>query len=63
MKASGNAYEPPKMNIYYFDDNEQILTASSGTGTGPTPTPDPSAEFAANALNNLFGGSNTTIEK
>ncbi len=61
MKANGNAYEPPKMNIYYFDDNDRILTASGGTGS--TPTPDPSANFAANALNNYLGGTNTTVEK
>lgn len=47
-------YEPPKMKIYRFDDNDRILTDSSGV----TPTPD----YAARALNELMGGTNTTIE-
>ena len=63
MDKNRRAYEPPKMKIYQFDDNDQILTASSGTNpppgtTDPTPTPD----YAANALNQLLGGPNTTIE-
>ena len=45
-------YEPPKATIYRFDENDRILTASGGD------TPD----YAANALNALFGGTNTTIE-
>ena len=44
-------YEPPKAAIYRFDENDRILTASGGP-------PD----YAANALNELFGGTNTTIE-
>ena len=44
---------------------------SSGSGGGgsatdpPTPTPPPTQtpDYAANALNKLFGGTNTTIEK
>lgn len=44
-------YEPPKATIYRFDENDRILTASGGE-------PD----YAANALNALFGGTNTTIE-
>lgn len=47
-------YEPPKATIYRFDENDRILTTSGGV----TPTPD----YAANALNALFGGTNTTIE-
>ena len=46
------AYEPLKMKVYRFDDNNLILTASG------EPTPD----YAANALNQLMGGTNTTIE-
>ena len=64
MSKNGKVYEPPKMKVYQFDDNDQILTASGGAGgtPTPTPTPDPTAEYAANALNQLFGGTNTTIE-
>ena len=50
-------YEPPRMTVYRFDDNDLILTASGGSGS-PAPTPD----YAANALNQLLGGTNTTIE-
>lgn len=57
MDKNGRIYEPPKAKIYRFDDNDQILTASGGGGT------DPTAEYAANALNALMGGTNTTIEK
>lgn len=59
MKQNGGAYEPPKMKIYQFDDNDLLLTAS---GT-PTPAPAVQADYAADALNELFGGTNTTIEK
>ena len=65
MNKSGKAYEPPMAKVYRFDDNEQILTASSGTGGGGT-TPDPvtpTADYAARALNELMGGTNTTIEQ
>lgn len=56
-------YEPPKTKIYRFDDNDRILTESGGENTDPTPTPEPTPDFAANALNEFFGGTNTTIEK
>lgn len=59
MSKSGRVYEPPKAKIYRFDNNDQILTASGGS----TPTPDPTADYAARALNDLMGGTNTTIEK
>lgn len=59
MSQNKKAYEPPKAKIYWFDENEQILTESGGAALPPTPTP----EYAANALNQLFGGTNTTIEK
>lgn len=49
-------YEPPTVKVYPFDDNDLILTASSGII-------DPNADYAANALNQYFGGTNTTIEK
>ena len=57
MSKNGKVYEPPKAKIYRFDDNDQILTASGGGGTA-----EPVPEYAANALNQLFGGTNTTIE-
>lgn len=50
-------YEPPRMTVYRFDDNDLILTASGEISTQP-PTPN----YAANALNQLLGGTNTTIE-
>ena len=65
MNKNERAYEPPKAKIYRFDDNDQILTASQGTGGGgsdPTTPTTPTPEYAANALNQLFGGTNTTIE-
>ena len=58
MNKNGKVYEPPKAKIYRFDDNDQILTESGRVD----PVPDPTAEYAANALNQLFGGTNTTIE-
>ena len=58
MNKNGKVYEPPKAKIYRFDDNDQILTESGGAD----PTPDPTAEYAANALNQLFVVTNTTIE-
>lgn len=60
MKLNEKAYEPPKTKIYRFGDNDKILTESGGGGTATTP--DPIAEYAANALNESFGGINTTIE-
>lgn len=57
MKQIGEAYEPPKMKIYQFDDNDLVLTDSG------TSTPAVKADYAADALNQLFGGTNTTIEK
>lgn len=59
MKRKEREYEPPKMKIYQFDDNDQILTASGGS-LEPSPTPNPN--YAANALNEFMGGTNTTIE-
>lgn len=50
MNREQLAYEPPKTKIYRFDDNDRILTESG------------IAEYAANALNELFDGTNTTIE-
>lgn len=55
MNKNERVYEPPKAKIYRFDDNDQILTESGGVDP-------PTAEYAANALNQLFGGTNTTIE-
>ena len=58
MNQKEMAYEPPKAKIYRFDENDRILTDSNGTGGGETLT----ADYAANALNQLLGGTNTTIE-
>lgn len=58
MTKNSMAYEAPKAKVYRFDENDQILTSSST----PT-TPEPTAEFAANALNQLFKGTSTTIEQ
>ena len=54
MMKNSMAYEAPKAKVYRFDENDQILTASGEATTAP--------EYAANALNQLFGGTNTTIE-
>ena len=48
-------YEPPKATIYRFDENDRILTASGESESA-------AANYAANALNQLMGGTNTTIE-
>lgn len=53
MNKNGLQYEPPKTKIYRFDDNDRILTESGIV--------EP-AEYAANALNDFLGGTNTTIE-
>ena len=58
MTKNGTTYEPPKARVYRFDENDKILTFS-GTPTAPEPT----AEYAANALNRLMNGTNTTIER
>ena len=54
MNREQLAYEPPKTKIYRFDDNDRILTESGIV--------EPIAEYAANALNEYLGGTNTTIE-
>ena len=58
MNKNERAYQPPKAKIYRFDDNEQILTASGTVNPPSTQTPN----YAANALNEFMGGTNTTIE-
>ena len=58
MNQNVRSYEPPKMKIYQFDDNDLILTTSGGINQ-PEPTPN----YAANALNELMNGTNTTIEQ
>ena len=58
MNKAKKPYEPPRLKIYQFDDNDQILTASGDV----TPIPDPTPNYAANALNEFMGGTNTTIE-
>ena len=54
MNREQLAYEPPKTRIYRFDDNDRILTESGIV--------EPIADYAANALNQFMGGTNTTIE-
>lgn len=61
MEKKEKKYEPPMMQVFRFDDTEKILTASGGAG-GSGITPSPTPDYAANALNKLFGGTNTTIE-
>lgn len=56
MMKNSMAYEAPKAKVYRFDENDQILTASGDV------TPEPTPNYAANALNQLLGGTNTTIE-
>lgn len=60
MNQKEREYEAPKAKIYRFDDNDRILTESSGVN--PPSTPDLTADYAANALNKLMDGTNTTIE-
>lgn len=64
MSKNGKVYEAPKAKVYQFDDNDQILTASGGGSNTPTPTPTPTptVDYAARALNEFMGGTNTTIE-
>lgn len=57
MEEKEKKYEPPMMQVFRFDDTEKILTASGGTNP-----PAAVGEYAANALNQLMGGTNTTIE-
>ena len=58
MTKNSMAYEAPKAKVYRFDENDQILTASGGLAD-PTA---PQVDYAARALNELMGGTNTTIE-
>lgn len=76
MKKDIKKYEPPSMKVYRFTDQDKVLTVSGGiqepggssgseesssTAESTTPT-TPTPNYAANALNQLFGGTNTTIE-
>lgn len=58
MNKNIREYEPPKTTIYRFNNNDRILTESGL----PVPAPDPTAYYAAEALNEYFGGTNTTFE-
>ena len=49
-------YEPPKTKIYRFDDNDRVLTESSNPEL-------PISVYAAEALGDFMGGTNTTVEK
>ena len=54
MNKHRQEYEPPKANIYKFDDS--VLTAS------PDPKPDNAPEFATDVLNDLFETVTTFFE-
>lgn len=58
MNKHGFEYEPPKARIFRFNNNDRILTESGTVEPAPEPTP----YYAAAALNDLFGGINTTKE-
>ena len=60
MMKNSMAYEAPKAKVYRFDENDQILTASGDVSPSVPSTPTPN--YAANALNEFMGGTNTTIE-
>lgn len=73
MKKDIKKYEPPSMKVYRFTDQDKVLTdsgnpsppgggGSEGGGSTPEPPQPPTPDYAANALNQLFGGTNTTIE-
>ena len=53
MEQNQSRYEPPKMKVYRFSDEEKALT-DSGMLSG---------NYAANDLNDFMGGINTTLEK
>ena len=60
MTKTGMAYEAPKAQVYRFDENDQILTDSGDVSPSVPSTPTPN--YAANALNEFMGGTNTTLE-
>lgn len=73
MKKDIKKYEPPSMKVYRFTDQDKVLTESGEPGLPPGPgiSDDPGnagdpgsqpSDYAASALNQLFGGTNTTIE-
>ena len=60
MTKNATTYEPPKAKVYRFDENDRILTASGSVD--PNPPQILTADYAARALNEFLGGTNTTIE-
>lgn len=56
MDQNRKAYEAPTVKVYQFDENDLILTASGNPISVI-------ADYAVNALNDFFSGTNTTIEK
>ena len=56
------------MKVYRFTDQDKVLTASGNTkppdsgGSGGEGGDNPTPNYAANALNEFMGGTNTTIE-
>ena len=65
MKKDIKKYEPPSMKVYCFTDQDKVLTDSGGTVQPPDPDKPVSqpSDYAARALNDFMGGTNTTIEK
>lgn len=74
MKKDIKKYEPPSMKVYRFTDQDKVLTksgtvsppgggSSEGGGSNPNPIQPPPSDYAANALNQFFSGTSTTIEK
>lgn len=62
MSKNEKIYEPPKMKAYQFDESDQVLTASNGGNDDKKDDTEKVADYAASALNDLMGGTNTTIE-
>lgn len=64
MTKNVTTYEPPMAKVYRFDENDRILTESGGVsgGGGSSDPTTPHVDYAARALNELLGGTNTTIE-
>lgn len=67
MSENNKLYEAPNMRIFQFTENnnaDPLLTQSGGSGgNSGGGTPEPTPDYAASALNNFLGGTNTTIEK
>lgn len=58
-KLTEKEYEAPAMKVYNFGNNRVLTASNSGGNNEPE---DLLPNYAANALNDLMGGTNTTIE-